>query len=38
MKTGWFLLVLATLWLALFGSVPGRAVTVPNKVGLMLPV
>lgn len=38
MKTGWFLLVLATLWLAFFGSMPGRAVTFPHQVGVTPPV
>jgi len=37
MKAGCLLLFLATVWLALFGAVPGRAVSVPFQVGLMPP-
>lgn len=37
MKAGWILLALATLWLAIFGSAPGRAVTLPMQVEVTPP-
>lgn len=32
MNAGWILLGLATLWLALFGAMPGRATDAPSAV------
>ena len=31
MEAGWILLILATLWLAFFGSVPGRSEAIDNS-------
>ena len=38
MSAAWFVLFLATLWLAMFGADPGRAVTLPLQVGISPPV
>ncbi len=37
MKAGWILLVLAGLWLAMSGSMPGRASVLPVQVGVEPP-
>lgn len=38
MSAAWFVLFLATLWLAVFGADPGRAVTMPLQVGIIPPL
>lgn len=37
MSATWFVLFLATLWLAMFGADPGRAVTHPLQVKVVPP-